>query len=340
MKRRSFVGSMAAAAAATGLVPPRLAAAGDTPAGARGAHRFAFAFIGDLPYTGLEERMLVRILEEIDPGVSFVVHVGDIKSSSEPCSDELLSRRLALLEQSRLPLLFTPGDNEWTDCWRPRAGGFDPLERLRWLRARVHARAQTMGRQTLPLVRQSGPDGLPENTRLIHGSVLFATLNVPGSNNATQTVRAEKLAAEWNAARERANAAWVDELIEVAARERCPAIVLASHANPDFFSDDPYSIHHAVNRVFSDGYAAHRNLLRHLHEAYPGEILYLHGDTHRQRIDQPLLDADARPLPRFTRVECYGSPFTSSWLRIVVDPSQRPIFEINSRSVAADLPPG
>ena len=33
-----------------------------------------------------------------------------------------------------VPVLYTPGDNEWTDCHRRRAGGFDPRERLTRLR--------------------------------------------------------------------------------------------------------------------------------------------------------------------------------------------------------------
>ena len=33
------------------------------------------------------------------------------------------------------PLVHTPGDNEWTDCYRKKAGEFDPLERLAKVRA-------------------------------------------------------------------------------------------------------------------------------------------------------------------------------------------------------------
>ena len=34
-----------------------------------------------------------------------------------------------------MPLLYTPGDNEWTDCHRPAAGRYNPLERLDAVRA-------------------------------------------------------------------------------------------------------------------------------------------------------------------------------------------------------------
>ena len=39
-------------------------------------------------------------------------------------------------------LIYTPGDNEWTDCHRLLAGAYDPLERLR-----IHPR-RTTSRQT------------------------------------------------------------------------------------------------------------------------------------------------------------------------------------------------
>ena len=33
-------------------------------------------------------------------------------------------------DRFEMPLLYTPGDNEWTDCHRPAAGTYNPLERL------------------------------------------------------------------------------------------------------------------------------------------------------------------------------------------------------------------
>ena len=32
-------------------------------------------------------------------------------------------------------MIYVPGDNEWTDCHRANNGGYDPLERLAFLRA-------------------------------------------------------------------------------------------------------------------------------------------------------------------------------------------------------------
>ena len=69
-----------------------------------------------------------------------------------------------------------------------------------------------------------------------------------------------------------------------------------------------------------DPYAAFRTLLRELGESFAGKVLFLHGDSHRFRVDRPLLDARGARMERFTRVECFGPPWESSWVRIGVDP--------------------
>ena len=35
------------------------------------------------------------------------------------------------------PLVYTPGDNEWTDCHRANNGAYNPLERLAFVRSTV-----------------------------------------------------------------------------------------------------------------------------------------------------------------------------------------------------------
>ena len=62
--------------------------------------------------------------------LAFVVHDGDLKSGSSLCSDEVLRDMLDVFQASKTPLVYVPGDNEWTDCHRASNGGYDPLERL------------------------------------------------------------------------------------------------------------------------------------------------------------------------------------------------------------------
>ena len=76
--------------------------------------------IGDVPYNLPEdferfERMITQI-NEAKP--AFTIHVGDIKSGSVPCSDEYYVKIKEYFDTFEEALIYTPGDNEWTDCNR------------------------------------------------------------------------------------------------------------------------------------------------------------------------------------------------------------------------------
>jgi hypothetical protein len=97
--------------------------------------KFDFALIGDLPYRpGQGEKFDTMIDELNSEKVALTIHVGDIKSGSSRCDDEVYETEYARFNTFRQPLVYTPGDNEWTDCHRVAAGAYDPLERLAFLR--------------------------------------------------------------------------------------------------------------------------------------------------------------------------------------------------------------
>jgi hypothetical protein len=57
---------------------------------------------------------------------------------------------------------------------------------------------------------------------------------------------------------------------------------------------------------------------------FPGQVVLVHGDTHRQRIDQPLEDPETgMTLRNFTRVETHGSP-SFGWTKGTVDQRNPP----------------
>lgn len=288
----------------------------------------SFALIGDTPYNALEERALVRVLDDIaEHAPAFAIHVGDLKSGWEPCSDELFERRRALLAASRVPLAFVPGDNEWLDCRRAIAGGHDPLERLARLRELFH-RPDSVPRPPPGTVRQEHlGQACPENQRWRAGAALFVTLNLPGSRNGASDDPHRQPA---HALRNAANEAWLREAFAIAARERLPGVVVAIHANPGFERDHGAG-GAALPAAARDAYRAFRDLLRDLVADSGAQVLLLHGDTHRFRADAPLLDARGRPLRNFRRVESYGSPFASAWVRIGFDPRGEPGFAIEPR---------
>jgi len=91
--------------------------------------RFTFAALGCMPY-GLPATgpAFTRVIEEIDRHApAFTVHCGDIKGGAEPSSLEGLDTMRDYFMRFEGPLIYTPGDNEWTDVHRPAAGGHDPI---------------------------------------------------------------------------------------------------------------------------------------------------------------------------------------------------------------------
>lgn len=280
---------------------------------------FSFGAFGDTPYFDREVPAVRRLLAEMaQQGVAFVVHVGDIKSGTSVCSDELLRDRRDLLDASPAPLVYTPGDNEWTDCHRSSAGAYDPLERLGRLRTLFFDSDESLGQRKLRLVRQSDDPrfrSYRENARWTAGDVIFVTLNVPGSNN--NLGRSGSMGAE-HAERMRANFAWLDQAVMLAREPAVRGLVIFTQADPGFGS--------GTGR--NDGYAAFRAALRALAADFHKPILFVHGDGHRFLVDRPLRDPRTRaPLGNFTRVEVFGSP-TVGWVRIDVQPDGERLFSI------------
>ena len=270
-----------------------------------------FGVLGDTPYSEGEVQRLDRLIDDINgEPLAFVVHVGDFKAARARCSDELFRQRREWFDLVRHPFVFVPGDNEWTDCHGFQAGGHDPLERLAKLRELFSAGEESLGRRRIRLARQS-PD-YPEHARWRHGDVLFVTLNVPGNAN-----NARHMPEEFRS-RSAAVARWLEQSFNLARSDRLRAVVIFMQANP---WASP------TNRYF--GY---RELLATMAKetlGFGGEVLLVHGDTHRFRVDSPLRDpASGAPVVNFTRVEVFGSP-GMNWVRIrVAEEAGRVGFEV------------
>jgi hypothetical protein len=243
--------------------------------------RYAFALMGDVPYSYAQANLLDSLIDRVNAEpLAFAAHVGDITSGEGPCDDDWLQARKRQFERFRLPFVLLPGDNEWTDCHR---GGFDPMERLaRW-------RQLFCVPVALPgFARQPGEHC--ENVRWEQRDLVFAGLNVPGSNN--NLGRTAQMDAE-HARRMRAVFAWLDEA--VARLRPGQTLVILMQANP-FLRP----------RGSADGFATLRERLAQLGRAHPAKVLLVHGDTHFYRNDEP--------LPGLRRIEVPGSPQVR-WLR-------------------------
>jgi hypothetical protein len=254
-------------------------------------------------------------------GLQCVIHVGDIKTSMEPCTDALYARRKALLERSAHPLILLPGDNDWTDCHRTPSGGYDPRERLAALRKLFWSTPYALGKPEAMQREASRPErqpDFPENVRWRIGNVQFVALHVVGSSNGLNKYPGSRSEFEL---RDSANRAWLSDSLSLALRSQADAFVLAIHGNPGF------------QRTPAPGYSGFMQGLQELAQAFRQPILLLHGDSHTYRVDRPLRDANGHPVEHLTRIECYGAPMTQSWVRIAYDPLLLARFRVSAMHV-------
>jgi hypothetical protein len=170
--------------AAAATASPSAGAA--TPSGPNsGSQDYSFAVIGDIPYGDAQIARFPGVVQQIndDPVVRWVDHLGDIKNGSSVCGDAYFHMIKNDFDAFRDPLVYTVGDNEWTDCHRPNNGGYNPLERLATIRQVFFPRpGRTLG-QHPAAVRSQADLGIPENVTWQRAGVTFAAVNVPGSNN-------------------------------------------------------------------------------------------------------------------------------------------------------------
>lgn len=290
---------------------------------------FVFSAVGDAPYSEREATFFKDVLEEIDRDNSaFILHAGDIKAATEPCSDELFLARKQLLSQTRQPLILVPGDNEWTDCYRLQAGQHDPIERLQRLRDLFFSDEFSLGQEKLHLTRQSEMAAFRryrENVRWLYNGILFVGLNLPGSNNNYKTAAGRNGEFE---DRLQANRVWLQRAFLFARQHHIRGLVILVQANPDF--------EHTENQNSRDGYLEFRRLMAQLVSHYPGQVLFIHGDSHHYQYNQPLHNNHGKILTNFTRIEVFGSPFISNWVRIKVNPKITKLFEVETRNLSSN----
>ena len=286
------------------------------------AQPLSFALLGDVPYSRWERGQLPLMLDDMaQQGAAFAVHVGDIKSGSSLCSDETFEDIRDVFRAAPLPLIYVPGDNEWTDCHRRNNGGHDPLERLGRLRELFHAGEQSLGKHPLRLERQSRDPAhavFRENQRWGQAGVLFLTLNVSGSHNNYHGPSGRGGPSPEFLARDAANRVWLGQSFVLARQRKLAAVLIMIHGNPGFEA--------ASAGQPRPGY---RDLIEQLQleaQSYAGQVVLVHGDTHSYQLNQPLLDLTGKKaLDNFTRLEVPGYPFMG-WVRATADRHEPRVF--------------
>ena len=300
-----------------------------------------FAVIGCVGYTPNQEPSLENLLTELNKTpLAFVVHLGDLGIPPRgSCTNELWAHRLAQFQASVHPFIYTPGDNEWTDCHEPTVKGGDPLERLVKLRSVFFQGDSTFGQRKFALTRQSQSDDpafakYRENVRWDLGGVTYVTLHVVGSNNGLG--RTAEGDAEYRE-RDRANLAWLQQGFAHAKVIQSQAIVIMQQANP--FPEFPPAP--GTPQKLS-GFADLRMQLQKEAVAFAKPVVLIHADSHFFRVDKPFSPRGARDpdvipeLENFTRVETFGAPY-NHWVQVTANANDPNVFTFRPSIVAANV---
>jgi hypothetical protein len=253
-----------------------------------------------------------------DPKVRTVVHVGDIHSGSQFCTLAYDQRIFALWTRFKDPLVYTPGDNEWTDCHKGGEGGYatitnasdpnvgsfvdyangNPVANLALIRSIFfQTPGQTLGARKMRVASQAlGFDPAHpsdaeyvENVMWEQAGVLFVTLNIPGGSNndddqwyGTKEPRSGAQNQEV-AQRTAADLRWLDAAFARATERHDKAVLIAEQA--DMWDLDGKAPSHIANyEAFLDRIAADT-------KAFGKPVLLINGDSHAYRSDNPFRQA-------------------------------------------------
>jgi len=295
------------------------------------AETFRFVALGDLPYgsdetAGVKYRQLITQINALNP--EFSIHVGDFKAGSAHCSDEEFKRQRKHFDLFKGAVIYTPGDNDWTDCGRKSNGSYDPLERLDKLRAQFFKPDKSLGQAPLAVATQAKT--MPqystyiENQRWQFASTLFTTVHIVGSDNrfAPNNADAEK---EF-LARDQANIAWIKEAFRVAASQNLQTLVFAFQA--DVIRGMSRSGTWAEKTGF---HASIEQTLLPLAKDFKGSVLIVHGDSHNFEFDQTFL-LNSQVLKNVYRLEVPGAKTTGA-VSVTVDEGSVKPFSVEKISV-------
>ena len=326
---------------------------------------FSMAVFGDWPYNKLllDNAYLLRNSINSDPSkITRVLHVGDIHSGSMPCTSAGILPPIATsdpgwnqgvfseFQQFLQPVVYTPGDNEWTDCQKTKEKSSGaPLNELASVRQLFFSQpGHTLGINAQPLMTQA-ISGDPQDRKYVENviwttnRVVFVTVNMPGSNNDTLpwvapfvNVAAQ---AEEVATRTAADIRWLHSAFVLANKLRAKGVVIGLQA--DMW--DP-----AALLPGGDGLSAYKPFVQALADesvAFGKPVLLFNGDSHVYGKDQPLADPSSatgkvfntQSVTNLTRVTVQGSTTApAEWIRLSIKPLSKEVFSVEPVPYCAD----
>jgi|GEM_PF-139150 len=290
------------------------------------------AFVTDLPNAPAQVSLLPGLFSSIasNPAVTSLVHVGNAKGNASPCSDAYYQSVASAFAASPLPLVFTPGTQDWLGCQLSGNGGFDPLARLAAVRTQFFPQpGLALGTEEKHLLTQAGFPG--QTTFLEHqlwfeAGVAFATLHLVGNDNdslpwyADDPSKVDMPAARdaERSARTVATLDWLERAFAVARAQDAAGVVLTAQAD----AWDPQAV---ANNVSLAAYDTIVQRIASLSLGFGKPVLLIHGNSRGFWVDNPLANGDSlhgvnTPVPNFTRIGLNGGS-AGEWLRLHVDPA-------------------
>jgi hypothetical protein len=324
--RRVLVAAVLALSAAT-IAAPAVASAGHNG----GDTSFSYAVYGDAPYgttptdtseTDATPAFISAV--NADKAVSTVLHVGDIHSGSQYCTQAYDQQIADLWAGFADPMVYTPGDNEWTDCHKKKEGGGaynaatgqidyvkdgdgnlvnysggNPVDNLALVRSIFYPTAGgTLGSGRLKVLSQAQVDNhahptdgqYVENVMWQRDDVLFVSVNVPGGSNSDADPWYGAPTASPQQTTEAANRTgaalrWLDRAFTTAGQVHARSVVVMAQA--DMWDLDGKDGSHLAN------YEPIVNSLATHTTDFGKPVLLLNGDSHVYRSDNPLQQASS-----------------------------------------------
>ena len=293
-----------------------------------------------------------------DPLVSLVLHVGDIHSGKQFCTQAYDQTIFDLWKSYQDPVVYTPGDNEWTDCNKIGEGGGkynatsgqidfvkdamgnpadyangDPVANLTLIRSIFFPTVgMSLGTNKMPVLSQAKffdpahptDANYVENVMFEQSKVLFVDINLPGgSNNDDDAWYAAptKSAPQIQESAERTGAdlRWLDAAFKQAQADGVVAVLIQLQA--DMWDGSDTVAHEALYEPFVKSIADHTT-------AFAKPVMLFNGDSHVYASDSPLLATDplnfmhpGYNVTNFHRVVVHGSTLPLEYLRLSIDPA-------------------
>ena len=336
------------ALAVGGAAPSTLAVYGDAP-------------YGTTPGDDSELKATPAFIDNVnaDPDVSIVLHVGDIHSGKQYCTEAYDRTIFDLWRRFDDPLVYTPGDNEWTDCHKAAEGGGtydaasgtikyvldasgspvdyangDPVANLELVRSIFFPlpgvtlgrhRKLVLSQAEIPSPLHPSDQQFVENVMWIQSRVLIVAINLPGgSNDDGDAWYGAPTASPTQLAeaqlRDGADLRWLDLAFTIAEWAHLDGVIIQAQA--DMWDPEKGPAHQTSYEPYVRAVAEHTTRLGK-------PVLMLNGDSHAYLSDNPLGASDplaymhpGYDVANFHRIVVHGSTFPLEWLKLTIDPKQ------------------